>query len=95
MLAKQSLRKSAMPSFEIQKRNLPIVLFLLKQSQYNSIPLWIVLNDNKAPSLIDDKKESWLSRAKNHKAKLIVTTMLEEPFATPTIQYHNTPYKGM
>ena len=51
--------------------------------------LYNVNNDGSVSQLVDDKKVSWLSRLKTHKAKIMVTTMPEKPFVSTVKQYYS------
>ena len=53
------------------------------------MPLYTVDSDLTVSQLVEDKKVSWLSRLKNHKAKIIVTTVPEEPFVATVKPYYN------
>ena len=88
-LIKQSLATSSSPSCTIQNTNLPVALISLMQSQHNWMTLYKVSSEGSVSQLVEDKKLSWLSRLKNHKAKISVTTIPEEPFVFVIKEYYN------
>ena len=88
-LVKHSLAISSKSSCNFQLAIVPAVLASLKQSQNAWLPLYKVNSDSTVSQLVEDKKLSWISRTKNRKAKIIVTTMPEEPFVATVKQYYN------
>ena len=88
-MVKQSLKVSSHASCLNRVVNTPIALVSLRQSQHAWMPLYTVGSDNAITHLVEDKKVSWLSRVKNHKAKIIVTTIREPPFVAVVQQYFN------
>ena len=88
-MVKQSLRASSHSSCLNRVVRAPIALISVRQSQNTWMPLYTVGSDNAITQLVEDKKVSWLSRVKNHKAKIIVTTIIEPPFVAVVQQYYN------
>ena len=88
-LVKQSLATSPNPSCASQNANFPVALISIRQSQHTWMTLYKVSSDGSVSQLVEDKKVSWLSRLKNHKAKISVTTIPEEPFVVMVKQYYN------
>ena len=88
-LVKHSLATSPKSSCNFQRANVPDVIASLRQSRDAWMPLYKVNSDRTVSQLVEDKKVSWISRIKNHRAKIIVTTMPEEPFVATVKQHYN------
>ena len=89
-MVRQSLERLPTTECIIKNAQDLLVLVSLRQTQYSSMPLYTVNSDSTVSQLVEDKKVSWLSRVKSHKAKIMVTTMPEEPFVATVKQYYNT-----
>ena len=51
--------------------------------------MYAVGGDNTVTQLVEDKKMSWLSRLKSHKANLLVVTAPESPFVIVVSKFYN------
>ena len=88
-MVKQSLAASPSPSCTINHASFPMAFVSLKQSQSTWMTLYKVNSEGSISQLVEDEKVSWLSRLKTRKARIMVTTVPEQPFVSTVKQYYS------